>query len=205
MTIEEAIHQAEEIGVLQVRPELEEFAAFLSRHPFSTALEIGSNRGGLLWLIRHLASGDPLCISVDLPTPGPYSTGVLHPKVRELPGVVRVDGSSFSPETLASVKAALGGRALDLLVIDGDHRFPDVDHAIYGPLVRPGGWVAFHDIADSQRHRHAGCAVARYFRSLTGYKVEIWAGEDWGGWGLHRVPPTPPGRGTPAPGASEAP
>lgn len=35
----------------------------------------------------------------------------------------------------------------DLLFIDAGHKFDDVrlDHAEYGPLVRPGGVIAFHD------------------------------------------------------------
>ena len=47
-----------------------------------------------------------------------------------------------------AVLAALGGQPVDFLFIDGDHRYPGVsrDYALYAPLVRPGGLIAFHDI-----------------------------------------------------------
>jgi predicted O-methyltransferase YrrM len=58
---------------------------------------------------------------------------------------------SHSPDTLASVKQILQGRKLDLLFIDGDHSFEGVraDSEMYMPLVRSGGLVVFHDIAQS--------------------------------------------------------
>jgi hypothetical protein len=44
--------------------------------------------------------------------------------------------------------AVLDGELLDFLFIDGDHAYAGVkqDYAMYGPLVRSGGCVAFHDI-----------------------------------------------------------
>jgi predicted O-methyltransferase YrrM len=58
---------------------------------------------------------------------------------------------SHRPETLAGIKEALQGKKLDLLFIDGDHRYEGVrrDFEMYSPLVRSGGLLAFHDIAQS--------------------------------------------------------
>ena len=59
-----------------------------------------------------------------------------------------VQGDSHDPSTHARVIEALGGREVDLLFVDGDHTFAGVslDFADYGPLVREGGTIAFHDI-----------------------------------------------------------
>ena len=56
----------------------------------------------------------------------------------------------MSNETATVTKAyqaASGG--LDVLFIDGDHQYASVltDWLLYSPLVRPGGIVAFHDVA----------------------------------------------------------
>ena len=59
-----------------------------------------------------------------------------------------VRGNSHLPETLEQVKSALGERNVDFLHIDGDHSAAGsmLDWEMYGPLVRPGGMTAFHDI-----------------------------------------------------------
>lgn len=57
--------------------------------------------------------------------------------------------NSHKPDTLAKIQEILKGRKLDLLFIDGDHSYAGVrkDFEMYMPLVRSGGLVAFHDIA----------------------------------------------------------
>lgn len=56
-------------------------------------------------------------------------------------------GDSKSPETVAKVKEFLAGKPIDLLFIDGDHRFESVkkDFELYEPLTRY--IIALHDIA----------------------------------------------------------
>ncbi len=73
-----------------------------------------------------------------------------------------VDGAdSQSPETLAHVGAMLGGRPVDFLFLDGDHRYEAVrrDFELYAPLVRPGGLVAFHDVSPSTTADTVGTAA----------------------------------------------
>ena len=54
------------------------------------------------------------------------------------------------PQTVAEVRELLGGEPLDFLFIDGDHSYDGVrqDYESYAPLVRPGGLIGFHDIAE---------------------------------------------------------
>lgn len=56
---------------------------------------------------------------------------------------------SHDNSTLEHLKSLLGGGSIDFLFIDGDHTYEGVkrDWEMYSPLVRPGGLVAFHDVA----------------------------------------------------------
>lgn len=56
-------------------------------------------------------------------------------------------GDSHAPETLAKLKAMLGGKTIDLLFIDAAHDYESVrrDYEIYAPLTK--GIIALHDIA----------------------------------------------------------
>lgn len=55
---------------------------------------------------------------------------------------------SKSPDTYEMVVSALAGFQLDFLFIDGDHSLMGVnkDWEMYGPLVKKGGVVVFHDV-----------------------------------------------------------
>ncbi len=61
-------------------------------------------------------------------------------------------GDSHSPEFLERVRDELDGELVDFLFVDGDHSEAGVsqDYEFYGPLVRPDGLIAFHDIVDDQ-------------------------------------------------------
>ena len=61
-------------------------------------------------------------------------------------------GDSHSASTFAHVQSLLGGRKLDFLFIDGDHRYDGVksDFETYSSLVGPGGIIALHDVAPRQ-------------------------------------------------------
>lgn len=187
------IDRAFEIGMIQVRQEVEWFCEWHRKLPlsemFTNFMEIGTNHGGFLHILNSISTGvRGKKISLDLPN-GPYSSGNVDVKKRKdlFPGVQFFEGSSFDKVMEKSVKKALGGIKLDLLFIDGDHRFPDVDHAIYSPLVRPGGWVMFHDIADTPAHRAQRVMVPSFWRKLKGFKVEFSGGDTFGGIGLVRV------------------
>ncbi len=120
----------------------------------TVVLEIGTAKGGTLYLWTQAATQDALIISVDLPD-GQFGGG--YPACRtpyyqafartgQAMHLLRED--SHIPKTLEKVKTTLGGRRVDFLFIDGDHLYPGVkcDFLQYGPLVRPGGYIGFHDI-----------------------------------------------------------
>ncbi len=58
-----------------------------------------------------------------------------------------VHGDSHDPELVAAVKPT---GPFDFIFIDADHTYEGVsgDWANYGPMLAPGGLIAFHDIAE---------------------------------------------------------
>lgn len=117
-------------------------------------LEIGTAKGGTLYLWTQAAQPDAVLVSVDLP--GGQFGGGYRPcrtafyQAFAQPGqtlhLLRED--SHAPQTLAKVQGLFDGQSVDFCFIDGDHRYPGVkaDLLQYGPLVRSGGYIGFHDI-----------------------------------------------------------
>jgi predicted O-methyltransferase YrrM len=122
-------------------------------HP-KRVLEIGTARGGTLYLWAQAAADDSTIVSVDLPG-GEF--GGAYPPCR-LPfyqafarqgqklHLLRKD--SHKPQTIEEVRDLFNNHPIDFAFIDGDHTYEGVkaDFHNYGPLVRPGGTIAFHDI-----------------------------------------------------------
>jgi predicted O-methyltransferase YrrM len=143
------------IRPLQTRWEFHRLLEEVQRLCPERMLEIGTATGGSLLAFTRVCAPDAHVMSVDLPGGafgGGYPTWKLPLyKAFALPqqrlDLIRRD--SHSPETLADVRSRLGGKALDFLFIDGDHTFAGVqqDFESYRSLVRPGGLIAFHDIA----------------------------------------------------------
>jgi predicted O-methyltransferase YrrM len=95
-----------------------------------------------------------------------------------------IRGDSHSEEVAARLRRIT--QSLDVLFIDGDHTYEGVkrDFLLYAPLVRPGGIVAFHDIAEHPKE--TGCDVARFWNEVkTSYRhEEIIENREQRGWGI---------------------
>jgi cephalosporin hydroxylase len=107
--------------------------------------EIGTANGGTNLLLTHLLESVETVIGVDL-----YITNaaLLRRLLRPGQRIHLINGSSYSPRTFERVRAALGGQKIDMLLIDGDHRYEGVkqDFLLYSQFVREGGLIMFHDI-----------------------------------------------------------
>jgi hypothetical protein len=130
-------------------------------------LEIGTGRGGTLFLLTRVSSPDAVIISLDLPQ-GEFGGGwypdwkmplyrsfaLYHQKIY----LIRED--SHAAPTLEMVEGILNGHMLDFLFIDGDHTYEGVklDFQMYSPLVRKGGLIALHDICKYPR-----CEVNKFW------------------------------------------
>ena len=99
-------------------------------------------------------------------------------------------GSSHDISMLETVQEKLNGTLVDFMFIDGDHTYDGVkkDFEMYKHLVKPGGWVAFHDIKDTEFHRNANCRVDQLWSELQGVKHKfIDRTSDYGGIGFIQI------------------
>ncbi len=145
------VHARRAIGEFRALQRLSELAGaleVLERLRPRVVLEIGSHLGGTLYAWSTVATRDALIVTVDIPFEG--SPGLQTPKrlVRDAQRIEHVTGDSHAESTLAEVKHVLAGAGVDFLFIDGDHTLDGVtnDLNMYGPLVRDGGIIGFHDV-----------------------------------------------------------
>jgi cephalosporin hydroxylase len=143
------------LSAIQNRDELMPVLEVIKAAAPSTVLEIGTANGGTLFVLTRVAASDATIVSLDLPG-GDWGGGYSEKRIPlyeafALPGqrlhLLRED--SHKREALEHVKQAFAGRTIDFLFVDGDHSYEGVrsDFDMYAPLVTPGGYVAFHDIA----------------------------------------------------------
>lgn len=191
-----------EIEPRQVRSEIEAFLRLVAERRPRRVLEIGTAFGGTLYLLAQAAADDAVLVSVDLPR-GAFGGG-YPPWRRRLyrafaargQRVVLVEGDSHAPETAQRVRDALGPAPLDVLLVDGDHRYAGVeaDLALYAPLVHERGLIALHDIVP--RGAFAGDPrvdpgdVPQVWRDATRRRAGLELVESWaqGGYGIGVLP-----------------
>jgi cephalosporin hydroxylase len=190
------VSAAMSLGAIQIPEELQQLVDFVANLKPVNILEIGAESGATFFLWCQLASG--MKISVDWPCGASGSWKYVdHLALQERTntmmswgeGIAIITGNSHSKEVRERVYSVLQDEGLDFLFIDGDHSYEGVraDFKNYAELVRPGGFVAFHDIKDTPYHRRMGCEVGRFWKELVGEKQEFCANTDWGGIGLVRA------------------
>lgn len=154
-----------------------------------TVLEIGTSLGGTLYLWTRFARNDATIVSVDLrggAFGGGYSRarGYLYRRfARERQKLHLVRANSHDRSTCAQVQRLVEGRQIDFLFLDGDHTYEGIkmDWEIYSPLVRPGGLIAFHDVAGN----YESTEVKRLWDSIKGnYEHREYIVRDDGHYGI---------------------
>ena len=162
-------------------------------------LEIGTAKGGSLFAFAALSGPDAHLIGLDYPSRtfggGGYMLERRWTMYRDFafPGqrVDLVHADSHAESSLDRVRELLAGEPLDFLFIDGDHSYEGVkaDYQMYGPLVRPGGAIAFHDIVGTTPSAVGG--VPRFWREVrTAARTEEYVrdpDQDGAGIGVIRV------------------
>lgn len=191
-------YRAQRRGAVQKVAELAPLLAVLARRRPVTVVEIGTYRGGSLYAFCRVADANGTLVSVDLPG-GLFGGGYTDAELRNLRGYglpgqslhfLRAD--SHDATTRDAVVSSLDGRAIDFLMIDGDHRYEGVqrDFELYAPLVGSDGLIAFHDILP---HPQAPlCQVDALWNEVkSGYRhaefvdpQEDWGVGQWGGIGV---------------------
>lgn len=176
---------------IQVPSELAALGGILGKLRPERALEIGTAFGGTLLFLAQLASPTATIASVDLPGGelGGYSNRrqwFYRRFARRRQRLHLLRGDSHSAAMLEEVKTVFEGRPLDYLFIDGDHRYEGVksDFERYGPLVRRGGLIAFHDIVTGPPGHVGG--VPDFWREVKAHYRHAEYVKDWkqGGKGI---------------------
>lgn len=114
-------------------------------------MEIGTARGGTLFLFSQVIPKNAKIISIDLPF-GNFGGGYRFWRIPLYKSFTKkgqkmylVRKNSHDRKTLSKIKEILGKNKIDFLFIDGDHTYVGVkkDFELYNPLVRKGGIIAF--------------------------------------------------------------
>lgn len=164
----------------QIVSEYEELLKIYQKLNPNKVLEIGSLLGFSLKHFMHYAANGATVISIDLPVRdfcGPTDYRVKeqeHNYSKEWPKWAKfndiklylIKGMSQWKLSLEQVKAITS--ELDFLFIDGNHMYEYVkkDFEMYSPLVKKGGIIALHDIAEKEEG-----GVFNYWNELkTNYK-----------------------------------
>ena len=182
-------HKLAEIAVFrragQKLSELSSLISMLKRKKLSTVVEIGTDRGGTLWLWCHLARPDAVIVSIDLPG-GDYGNGYTIEDIKTFRTWGKPEQQlhflmkdSHAAQTKNDLLGILNGRDIDLLFIDGDHTYEGVtqDFIMYAPLVRRNGLVVFHDIIETLPHLN--CHSHRFWKKIKpGYRHEEFIEQD---------------------------
>jgi predicted O-methyltransferase YrrM len=140
------------IAPSQVMKEITNLFELVKSENPKTVLEIGTDKGGTLYLWCQAAADDATIVSIDLSSRRRYS-----PKRRELYAKFVKSASqklhflpfsSHEQSTVEKASALFGNKKIDYLFIDGDHTYEGVksDYQMFNHLVKKGGLIAFHDI-----------------------------------------------------------
>jgi autotransporter strand-loop-strand O-heptosyltransferase len=195
-TTEEIIQESYNLGMVQNHKEIlgaSEFFKFLEVENF---MEIGTDQGGTFAIWSKLSrSKKGKRISVDLPH-GEFGRDSYDVNKRDRylkslgENVTMFHGSSHDESMKSLVENELNGILVDFLFIDGDHTYEGVkqDFEMYKEFVKPGGWIGFHDIKDTEFHRNANCRVDILWNELEGEKIEfVDNSSSYGGIGFIKV------------------
>ncbi len=189
------------IRPLQSRSEIHRLLEILAKMKPGCIVEIGTARGGTLFLFSRIAAEDATLVSIDYPG-GWFGGGYPVWKIPffksfalDKQKIYPVLADSHQDATLEKVNSIINPGQIDFLFIDGDHSYEGVkkDFEMYSPLVRKNGIIAFHDIALCSSK--IVCEVNRYWDEIkTGYEYEEIIEEynhQWLGMGLIKVRGTP--------------
>lgn len=176
-------HQVDE-EILGLLRELEQRGA-------RKVVEIGTARGGTLFLLLRTLASDALVVSVDLPG-GAFGGGYPHWKAALFHALAQrgqklslLRGDSHTEATRDQISAAVGGAA-DFILIDGDHSYEGAkrDFELYRSLLSQRGFLAFHDIVPGPPDKVGG--VPKLWAELKAQFPHRELVKDWGqgGYGI---------------------
>jgi len=178
MEIKEILEEGYSLGMMQDEYEISNALEFIKSLEIKNFMEIGTDQGGTFLCWSRVSDPEGLRISVDW-AHGPWGVntfdiGERNSKLKSLgPNVHILDGDSHAEWMYQKVKSIIGDQKLDFLFIDGDHSHIGVklDYHMYKEFVKPGGWIGFHDIKETENHHSQGCYVDAFWGELDMEKI----------------------------------
>ena len=175
----------------QIPSEIKQLAKEVKDLSPRIAMEIGTAKGGTLYIWSRYLESCQTIISIDLPR-GPFGAGYPKTKIKFFKlfapdkELYFLRGDSHSEKIANRVSQILKSDKLDFLFIDGDHTYEGVkrDFEMYSKLVRLGGIIAFHDIVPGPPESVGG--VPRFWDEIKFDSKYIEIVKDWkqGGYGI---------------------
>lgn len=176
----------------QIQNEILELLKRIEGKKPKVVVEIGTGRGGTLFLFSRCVSEDAIIISVDFPG-GRFGSGYPKWKIPLYKSFAMgeqkihlIRANSHLSATLEKVRVLLDDKQVDFLFIDGDHSYDGVkqDFQMYGSLVKKGSIIALHDIVPAPKENVGG--VPEFWRQIKdNYETEQIV-KEWsqGGYGI---------------------
>lgn len=133
------------VGSVQIPEEICGVVKYLQAISPKSVCEIGTEHGGTNLLLSQSLPTLERMIGVDLFIKHKPHLRAFNSPAKKL---FLIEGSSYTEGTRNRVQKVLDGEYLDVLFIDGDHRYEGVkkDFLMYRDLVREDGCILSHDI-----------------------------------------------------------
>lgn len=127
----------------------------------SVYIEIGTYDKGNLAYASELLAANAHIIDVEI-NDHPDRRELLKKHIKTSQRLTSIIGDSTAQATVEKVQQALGGQLADGIFIDGNHIAEVViaDYAYYSPIVKPGGFIFFHDVYWNGDDKYYGVARA---------------------------------------------
>lgn len=175
----------------QIRSEIRQLAKEVEKISPRIMMEIGTAKGGTLYIWSRYLKSCKRIISLDLPE-GPFGGGYPKTQIKFFKLFAPdkefhfLRGDSHSKEIANRVSRILRQDKVDFLFIDGDHTYKGVkrDFEMYSKLVRQRGIIAFHDVVPGLPERVGG--VPKFWNEVKSQSNYIEIVKDWkqGGYGI---------------------
>ena len=191
MDIEKIIDSAYNLYMPQERDEITKLAEFVYNLQPKVVVEIGTKFGGTFKIWNEVTQGKKISVDLVEGIHGGISREDYDSRNQSFKSIYGdsctfIEGNSHDQSTYDALVKELDGNLIDFLFIDGDHTYEGVkqDYEMYSNLVNEGGWIAFHDINDTERHRLRDVYVGKLWNELEGEKIEFNVNADWAGIGV---------------------
>lgn len=191
MDIEKIIESAYSLYMPQEKEEITQLAKFVYELQPKVVVEIGTKFGGTFKIWNEVTNAKTISIDLVAGIHGGVTRDDVDNRNKSFINLYGsrcnfIEGDSHQDLTYDLLINILKGQKIDFLFIDGDHTYEGVkqDYEMYKELVSDNGYIAFHDINDTQRHRDRNVYVGKLWNELIGEKIEFNIGADWAGIGV---------------------